>query len=66
MLRRITKAVGRWREGETRDYPLSVWNKIAADLGRSLDSFSVPADNPLLQSPLKGRVTLHKRLGATQ
>lgn len=32
MLRKITQAIGRYGEGETKDYPKGVWDKIAADL----------------------------------
>lgn len=66
MLRRITKAVGRFREGAQHDYPHDVWVKIASDAGMRLDTFSKPVeDNPVHQSSLKGRVRLHTRLGGT-
>lgn len=66
MLRKITKAIGRFKEGEARDYPRDVWNQIAKDAGMSMDKFSVEIEsNAVLQSALKGRVRIHKRLGAT-
>ncbi len=74
MLREITKQVGpRLRPGDAHDYPLAVWQKIAADAKRlnfkefpSLDAFSKAiAHNPALQSPLKGRLRRpQQRLGA--
>lgn len=67
MLRKITKAIGRFREGSQHDYPRDIWKKIAADAGMKLESFSTPVeDNPVHQSSLKGRVRIHTRLGAPQ
>lgn len=68
MLRKITKTVGRMREGEDHDYPRAIWMKIAQDAGMKLEEFSAPIDttNPVFQSPLKGRPRIHKRLGGTQ
>ena len=66
MLRRITKQVGRFRAGNEHDYPFSTWNKIAADAGMALDKFSEEVQhNPVLQSSLKRRPVIHRRLGAT-
>ena len=66
MLRKITLKVGRFNVGSQMDYPRDVWNKIAADAGMPLDKFSVGIEsNAVLQSSLKGRVHIHKRLGAT-
>ena len=67
MLRQITQKVGRFDVGSQRDYPNDVWVKIAADAGMPLDKFSRGIEsNAVLQSALKGRVHIHKRLGATQ
>lgn len=71
MLREITKQVGRrFRPGDVHDYPRSVWAQIETDARKlskdfkDLDAFSKPiAINPALQSPLKGRLHEHKRLG---
>jgi hypothetical protein len=67
MLRVMTKTVGRLTVDSERDYPVSVWNKIASDAGvKSPDDFSRAVDsNKVLQSALKGRPRIHKRLGAT-
>lgn len=66
MLRVITKTVGRLTEGSERDYPASVWKQIEHDAGMKLDDFSRAVDsNKVLQSTLKGRPRIHKRLGAT-
>lgn len=67
MLRKFTKVVGRYREGAEHDYPRSVWQKIAEGAGLPLDKFTVEVENnPVAQSSLKGRPTVHRRLGATQ
>lgn len=65
MLREITKQVGkRLNPGVAHDYPRDVWLKIARDAKMKLDDFSKPiAHNPAMQSPLKGRLHQHKRLG---
>lgn len=65
MLREITKQLGkRLQPGDVHDYPRDVWLKIAADGKTTLDAFSKAiAHNPALQSPLKGRLHQHKRLG---
>ncbi len=66
MLRKVTKAVGRLQVGNTLDYPTAVWRKIAVDAGMKLDEFTQGVEsNAVLQSALKGRVRIHKRLGAT-
>ena len=66
MLRQITKTIGRYREGDQKDYPRDVWNKIAADAGMKLEKFSVAIEeNKVLQSSLKGRPHIHTRLGAS-
>ncbi len=67
MLREITQKIGRFDVGSQRDYPRDVWNKIAADAKLPLDKFSKGIEgNAVLQSALKGRPQIHKRLGATQ
>ena len=66
MLRKITQRVGRFNVGVQCDYPRDVWNKIEKDAGMPLEDFSVGIEaNNVLQSSLKGRVKIHKRLGAT-
>lgn len=66
MLRKVTKAVGRLKVGNALDYPTGVWRKIAADAGMRLDDFTQGVEsNAVLQSALKGRVRIHRRLGAT-
>ena len=65
MLRKITKAIGRYREGEVHDYPKAVWDKMAADGKTKLDKFSEPVEfNPGLQNPLRGPIKMRTRLGA--
>lgn len=66
MLRKITQKVGRLNVGSQLDYPRGVWKQIEISAGMALDKFSVPMEsNAVLQSALKGRVKIHKRLGAT-
>lgn len=65
MLRRFTKAVGRFQAGTEHDYPRAVWAQIARSAEMDLDKFTQTIDNNVvLQSPLKGRVVIHKRLGS--
>lgn len=67
MLRKITKSFGRYREGEEHDYPRDIWERLSQELKQPLDKFSVPVQSSLiLQNPLKGSATIHKRTGATQ
>ena len=67
MLRKVTKNVGRLKVGNALDYPHDVWRKIALDAGMKLEEFTQGVEsNAVLQSALKGRVRIHKRLGATQ
>ena len=67
MLRKITQEVGRFKVGNQLDYPRGVWNQIEKDAEMPLDKFSQAIEsNAVLQSVLKGRVKIHKRLGATQ
>lgn len=66
MLRKVTKAVGRLKVGNALDYPRSVWSQIAVDAKMKLEDFTVGVEsNAVLQSSLKGRVHIHKRMGAT-
>lgn len=66
MLRKVTKEVGRLKVGNALDYPISVWRKIAVDAKMKLEDFTQGVEsNAVLQSALKGRVKIHKRLGAT-
>lgn len=69
MLRKITQAVGRYKPGNLHDYPRGVWNKIAQDLGKELDSFSEVVDfnptlNQLARSSLTQRQSKIRRRGA--
>ncbi len=67
MLRKITQTVGRFKAGVECDYPRDIWNQIARDAGMPLDKFSEGLEaNVVLQSALKGRAKIHRRLGATQ
>ncbi len=67
MLRKVTKAVGRFKVGNALDYPRAVWSKIAEDAGMKLEDFTQGVEsNAVLQSSHKGRVRIHTRLGATQ
>ena len=66
MLRKITKDIGRYREGETHDYPRGVWNDIAANAKSALDSFSEPIEfNPTHQARTRGQPKIRPRLGST-
>lgn len=63
----MTQKIGRYSEGSQHDYPFAVWRQIEKDAKMPLDKFSVAVENnELLQSSLKGRPQVHKRLGATQ
>ena len=65
MLRKITKAVGRYQPGNLHDYPKGVWVKIAADLGKDLDSFSEAIEfNPSHNSVTRGPLKIRRRLGS--
>ncbi len=68
MLRKFTAAAGRYKPGDVRDYPRDVWNTMAREVGKKLDSFSeiCELDSVVAQSSLKGKPVIHKRLGATQ
>lgn len=67
MLRKITRAIGRFRVGDEHDYPRSVWTKIAESAKMPLDKFSTPVEhNPVHQSAIRTRPMIHTRLGATQ
>lgn len=65
MLRRITKAIGRYKNiGAVHDYPVSVWNQMAKNGKTTLDSFSEEVEfNPGLQSPLRGKPKQRARVG---
>lgn len=65
MLRRFTKTVGRFREGELHDFPKGVWSSMAASAKAELDSFSKPEEiNQLLQSKTRGEHRERGRSGA--
>ena len=40
MLRKVTKTVGRMKEGMALDYPFGVWQKIAKDAGMKLEQLA--------------------------
>ena len=65
MLREITKDIGRFKCGQTRDYPKDVWATIERQAHMKLDDFSRAVSlNPALHSPLKGRAAQpRQRLG---
>jgi hypothetical protein len=66
MLREITKDVGRYREGETHDYPRGVWGDIATAAKQPLDSFSRAIEgNPTHQARTRGEQKIRPRLGST-
>ncbi len=66
MLRRITKSIGRYREGNTHDYPRGVWADVAAKAGEPLDSFSEPVEfNPTHQARTRGELKIRTRPGST-
>lgn len=66
MLRKITKDVGRYRAGETHDYPRGVWGDIATAARQPLDEFSEPIEhNPTHQARTRGGETkIRPRLGS--
>jgi hypothetical protein len=41
MRRTFTRTSGRFKQGESRDYPKSIWKNIATSLKSDLDEFSV-------------------------
>lgn len=66
MLRRITKSIGRYREGDQHDYPRGVWNDISMRAGKPLDSFSEAVEfNPTHQARTRGEPKIRPRLGST-
>ena len=65
MLRKFTKKIGRYKEGELHDYPKSVWESLAKSAKAKLDSFTESADlAQALQNPLRGPVRTRNRAGA--
>ena len=67
MLRKVTKTIGRFKEGQEHDYPRAVWTKIANDAKMALDEFTIAIEaNKVLQSALKRKPVFHRRAGATQ
>lgn len=63
MLRKFTKDLGRYKKGQSHDYPKAVWEQIAKSAKAKLDSFSEAVENNILQSMMRGPVNIHKRLG---
>ena len=64
MLREFMKDIGRYKVGETHDYPKTTWDQLARNAGTKLEAFTKPiANNPNLQNPLRGPVRIRKRLG---
>lgn len=43
MLREFTKSVGRFAQGDVRDYPKATWDQIAETAREKLDRISKPA-----------------------
>ena len=44
MQRVFTRAVGRFKAGEIKDYPSAVWREIARSARLTLDKFTSPVD----------------------
>lgn len=64
MLRRFTKDIGRYKEGEVHDYPKSVWDRLAVNGKTRLERFTEVVEfNPGLQNMLRGPVRVRTRLG---
>jgi hypothetical protein len=64
MLRKFTKDLGRYKKGQSHDYPKAVWEQIAKSAKAKLDSFSEAVENnAVLQTMMRGSVSFHKRLG---
>lgn len=55
MLRVFTKAVGRFRPGDIRDYPRHVWAQIERSAGQPLDRFSRPVEATVEEAVPAGR-----------
>ncbi len=56
MLREFTVDIGRFKKGESRDYPNNVWTSMSETSGKKLDDFTKAVPNPVLQNmhrPLK-------------
>ncbi|MDZ4342346.1 MAG: hypothetical protein U1E51_07900 [Candidatus Binatia bacterium] len=64
MLRKFTKDLGRYKKGQSHDYPKAVWEQIAKSAKAKLDSFTEAVEtNMALQNMMRGPVNIHKRLG---
>lgn len=67
MLRRFTKNIGRYKEGQEIDWPHDVWLTVERQSGMKLSDFSIALDNPMpKQSTLKGKFRAHPRLGSAR
>ena len=65
MLRKFTKAIGRYKAGAVHDYPKAVWDKLAKDAKLKLDKFSTEVEfNQGHQNPMRGPVVKRTRAGA--
>jgi hypothetical protein len=53
MKRTFTRTAGRFKQGESRDYPQSVWNNIAESLDSDLDEFSISDEAMIKNMVLK-------------
>ena len=66
MLRRITQDVGRFRAGQSFDYPIPTWMQIARSAGRDLHEFSalsidMPSSGIVHQEPKEPEPVKRKR-----
>lgn len=65
MLRKFTKDVGRFKQGEEHDWPKATWTQLETTEGKSLNSFSEAVEyNPSHQNMLKRRIHTKQRLGS--
>ena len=53
MERLFTKAVGRFKLGEVRDYAASVWAHVARSAKRPLDTFTKPVQETAREAVVK-------------
>ena len=53
MKRTFTRDCGRFKKGEVRDYPASVWKNIAESLNSDLDEFSISDASMVKQMLIK-------------
>mgnify|MGYP001559039014 CR=1 FL=1 len=53
MKRTFTRDCGRFKKGESKEYPSSVWKNIAESLKSDLDEFSISDDTMIMQMLIK-------------